>query len=296
MSQYESVCIEDYLQRLAQAFDAAGLYYGHGTDNAWDEACWLFETVMRRHGWEELTPDMPLDPAGIEVQEVEALHQARIATRKPLAYLLKEAWFCGRPYYVDERVLVPRSPMAELINNRFEALVPQEPVRILDLCTGSGCIGIACALEFPAAEVVLADLSAEALAVATVNVERHEVRDRVSIVQSNLFAEVEGRFDLILCNPPYVGESEYAQLPDEYRHEPAVGLLSDEEGLDLPRRIISEAARYLNEGGSLILETGATWPLLDAAFAQLPFLWLEFEQGGEGVCLLSRKDLLAHFS
>ena len=296
MNVDETIRTEDYLQGLAQAFDDAGLYYGHGTDNAWDEACWLLETVMQRHGVRQLSPDMRLDPGSIELREIDTLSQTRIATRKPLAYLLSEAWFCGRSYYVDERVLVPRSPLAELIDNRFEALIPHEPARILDLCTGSGCIGIACALEFPQAEVVLADLSADALAVAAINIERHDVKDRVGVVESDLFEKVEGTFDLILCNPPYVGESEYGELPDEYRHEPAFGLLSEEEGLAIPRRILAAAARYLNEGGHLILETGATWPLLDAAFQQLPFLWLEFEQGGEGVCMLSRKDLLTHLS
>lgn len=279
---------------MTAELEAGGLFYGHGTDNGWDEACWLFETVMRRHGMTEFYPDQLLDPDSAALQEVRALLHARISTRKPLAYLLKEAWFCGLSFYVDERVLVPRSPIAELINNQFEALLDTAPARILDLCTGGGCIGIACALAFPEAEVVLSDISPDALAVAAINIEKFGLQDRVRCVQSDLFANIEGKFDLIVSNPPYVAEAEYAGLPEEFMQEPRLGLVSEQEGLDIPLRILAQAADYLTEDGCLVLETGATWHQLDAACPHLPLLWVEFEHGGEGVCFVRRQDLLPH--
>jgi len=272
--------------------DAAGLFYGHGTDNSWDEACWLFETVMRRRGVDTFSPDMTLDPDSPVLQDVESLLQARISSRKPLAYLLQEAWFCGLQFYVDERVLVPRSPIAELINNQFDPLITQEPSRILDLCAGTGCIGIACAMAFPRAEVVLSDISPDALAVAKINIDKFGLQDRVHCVLSDLFNDIEGRFDLIVSNPPYVGDAEYDALPDEFLLEPRLGLVSENQGLDIPLRILAQAADYLNDTGALIVETGATWPLLDAACGQLNLLWIDFEHGGEGVCFIKRKDLL----
>lgn len=283
---------QQFLEQMTAQLDAAGLFYGHGTDNAWDEACWLFETVLRRHGKADLHPDMPLDLDSPAMLEVRQLADARCSTRKPLAYLLQEAWFCGIPFYVDERVLVPRSPIAELIRNRFEPLLTRAPARILDLCTGGGCIGLACALAFPDAEVVLSDISPEALAVAAINVEKLGLGERVRLVQSDLFNDIDGSFDLIVSNPPYVAEDEYLELPDEFLREPRLGLVSEQQGLDIPLRILTQAADYLTPGGALILETGATWPLLDEACPQLDFLWIEFEYGGEGVCFLTREKLL----
>lgn len=283
---------QQFLEQMSAELEAAGLFYGHGTDNAWDEACWLFETILRRHGKADLHPDMPVDPASPEIREIRQLAAERIATRKPLAYLLQEAWFCGIPFHVTEQVLVPRSPIAELIRNHFDPLLKNAPMRILDLCTGGGCIGLACALAFPEAEVVLSDISPEALAVAAVNVERLGLEGRVRLVQSDLFNDVDGEFDLIVSNPPYVSEEEYAQLPEEFLREPRLGLVSEQQGLDIPLRILDQAADYLRPQGALILETGATWPLLDAARPQLDFLWIEFEHGGEGVCLLRREQLL----
>jgi ribosomal protein L3 glutamine methyltransferase len=282
---------QQFLEQMTAQLDGAGLFYGHGTDNGWDEACWLFETVLRRHGRAELHPDMPLDLASPEIIEVRKLADLRCSTRKPLAYLLNEAWFCGIPFYVDERVLVPRSPIAELIHNHFEPLLQRAPRRILDLCTGGGCIGLACALAFPDAEVVLSDISPDALAVAAINVEKLGLGARVKLVQSDLFNDIEGSFDLIVTNPPYVAEDEYAELPDEFLREPRLGLVSEQQGLDIPLRILAQAADYLTPQGALILETGATWSLLDEACPQLDFLWIDFEYGGEGVCFLMRDKL-----
>lgn len=282
---------QDVLQRITGAFEEAELFFGHGTDNAWDEACWLVETLARRHGLASLQLETQL-PAAL-VAEVATMAAQRIATRKPLAYLLHEAWFCGVPFHVDERVLVPRSPFAELIRNRFEPLLHKSPRRILDLCTGGGCIGIACALAFPDAVVVLADVSEDALAVARINVDKHGVGDRVSLVQSDLFTNVSGLFDLVVSNPPYVGADEYAELPQEYLREPSLGLLTGNDGLEIPLKILDEAADYLTDDGLLLLETGATWPLLDEARNDLPLMWLEFEHGGEGICAIRAAELRA---
>jgi ribosomal protein L3 glutamine methyltransferase len=277
------------LEQMADAFDAAELFFGHGTDNSWDEACWLLETLRRRQGKPELREDTPLSAA--DLVEVNELFDARITTRKPLAYLLNEAWFCGVPFYVDERVLVPRSPFAELIDNRFAPLLSREPRRILDLCTGGGCIGLACALAFPEAKVVLADISSDALDVAQINVTALALQERVELVRSDLFKSVTGKFDLIVTNPPYVADDEYAELPDEYHREPRLGLVTEQNGIEIPLRILEQASAFLKPGGLLLLETGATWPVLADARKDLPFLWLEFEHGGEGICALTKEQL-----
>lgn len=289
MNTLKTGTAREVLEQMSEAFEAAELYFGHGTDNAWDEACWLLETAMRRQGKPALAADTPLTES--DLAEAQALFNARIATRKPLAYLLHEAWFCGLPFYVDERVLVPRSPFAELIDNGFEPLLAAPPRRILDLCTGGGCIGIACALAFPEAQVVLSDISAAALEVARINVGKHGVQERVHLVQSDLFDDIDGTFDLIVTNPPYVGIDEYRELPDEYQREPELGLVTDNDGIGIPLRILDRAADFLNPGGLLFLETGASWPLLAEARPDLPFLWMEFEHGGEGICALRKEQL-----
>jgi len=285
------ISTQECLQKMTAAFEAADLFFGHGTDNAWDEACWLLETLARRHALPPLLLDTPL-PAAV-LADVELLVTRRLDTRKPLAYLLNEAWFCDGAFYVDERVLVPRSPFAELIRNRFEPLLMQSPKRILDLCTGGGCIGIACALAFPEAEVVLSDLSADALDVARINVEKHGVGARVRLVQSDLFAAIDGYFDLIVSNPPYVSAEEYGELPQEYLEEPRLGLVTADDGLEIPLKILDQAADHLTADGLLLLETGATWTLLDEARSDLPLLWLDFEYGGEGICAIRASELLS---
>ena len=271
--------------------EQADLFYGHGTDNPGSEAQWLLLGVLAQAGINEVADDTPLDAVCLE--RLETLLQRRIHERIPVAYLLHEAWFAGLAFFVDERVLVPRSPIAELIENRFDPLLNAEPATILDLCCGSGCIGIACALAFPDSRVVLADISPEALEVASINIEKYDLQDRVTTVQSDLFAGVSGTFDLIVSNPPYVPADEYRELPDEYWQEPQLGLVSSGEGLDIPRQILAQSADFLTREGHLILETGYTWQALDASEPDLPFLWLDFEYGGEGVCLLSRDQLPA---
>ncbi|WP_349616884.1 50S ribosomal protein L3 N(5)-glutamine methyltransferase [Azotobacter salinestris] len=279
--------LRDYIRWAVSRFHAEGLYFGHGTDNAWDEARQLVLGALHLP-WE--MADGYLD---CRLEEDECMHlgvllQRRIEERIPAAYLLGEAWFCGLPFLVDERVLVPRSPIAELIGQRFAPWLPHEPMRILDLCTGSGCIGIACAYEFPEAEVVLADLSFDALEVANRNIERHGLDERVYTVQGDGFAGLPGqRFDLIVSNPPYVDAEDFAEMPEEYHHEPAMGLACGEDGLDLIRRMLAEAADHLTERGVLVVEVGNSQVHVEALYPEVDFTWLEFTRGGHGVFLLS---------
>jgi ribosomal protein L3 glutamine methyltransferase len=198
-------------------------------------------------------------------------------------------------FIVDERVLIPRSPIGELIEKHFEPWLGAEPARILDLCTGSGCIGIACAYEFQNAEVVLADLSFEALEVANQNIERHAVDERVYTVQGDGFEGLPGqRFDLIVSNPPYVDAEDFADMPDEYQHEPELGLACGEDGLNLVRRMLSEAADHLTEKGLLIVEVGNSQVHVEALYPEVDFAWLDFERGGHGVFMLSAEQCREH--
>lgn len=226
---------------------------------------------------------------------MRALLLRRIEARIPAAYLLGEAWFCGLPYVVDERVLVPRSPIGELIEGRFAPWLQGTPARILDLCTGSGCIGIACAHAFPAAEVVLADLSFEALEVANLNIERHGVEERVYTVQGDGFDGLPGqRFDLIVSNPPYVDAEDFADMPAEFHHEPELGLACGEDGLDLVRRMLAEAADHLSDDGLLVVEVGNSQVHVEAAYPEVEFAWVEFARGGHGVFVLSAEQCRRH--
>ncbi|MBS3803342.1 MAG: 50S ribosomal protein L3 N(5)-glutamine methyltransferase [Oleiphilaceae bacterium] len=283
--------IRDLLRYAASQFAGSDLFYGHGTDNVWDEAVQL---VMR-------SLNLPLDnntvflDARLVRDERELILnriQRRIESRVPLAYLLGEAWFMGLPFKVDERVLVPRSPLAELLESGLQPWLGEQPVgRILDLCTGSGCIGIAAATVFDNAEVDLADISPDALEVASDNIALHGLEDRVRTVCADVFEGIEGRYDVILSNPPYVDAEDLADMPEEFRHEPALGLAAGEDGLEIAHRILAGAAAHLTPDGLLIVEVGNSWPALEAAYPDLPFVWLEFERGGEGVFLLSARDL-----
>jgi len=287
--------VRDFIRWGASRFGEAGLVYGHGTDNALDESAALVLHAL--HLGMELPGDY-LDAvlSDTERRDVIRLIETRVSTRKPAAYLTHEAWFAGLPFYVDERVLVPRSPIAELITNRFAPwVVPERIDSILDLCTGSGCIAIACAFAFPDAHVLATDISGDALAVARENVARHELAHRVQLLEGSLFERIGERcFDLIVSNPPYVPLPEVQQLPQEFRHEPVLGLSAGEDGLDVVVQILKNASRHLAENGILVVEVGCSQETLVELYPEIPFLWLEFEQGGEGVFLLEQDQLRKH--
>lgn len=287
--------LRDYVRWGMTQFQRADCHYGHGTDNAYDEALGL---ILHTLSLPIDTPlpvlDARLTPS--ERADVLSVLKMRFQQRLPAPYITGEAWFAGYVFAVDERVLIPRSPLAELIEARFAPWLnidDAEGCRVLDVCTGSGCIGIACALHLPEAEVVLSDISNDALDVAAVNVERHELQGRVEIVQSDLFAALAGeRFDVIVSNPPYVDAYDMETLPAEYRHEPRLALEAGDDGLDCVCVMLREAAAYLNEGGLLIVEVGNSWAALEETYPNVPFTWLEFERGGDGVFLLTREQLL----
>ena len=276
----------------ADRFQEAGLVFAHGTDNALDEAACLVMHALQI-GYHQ--PDAALDEEITQAERLRVLQllQRRISSREPAAYLLHEAWFANLPFYVDKRVLVPRSPIAELIDARFMPWVnPGQVGRILDMCTGSGCIGIACAHAFPDASVDLTDLSSDALDVARKNILRHHLADRIEAIQSDIFSALHGRvYDIIVANPPYVPAEEMQLLAPEFGHEPSLGLLAGPDGLDIVVQILTHAARHLDRNGILVVEVGHTEGLLVAQFPDVPFMWLEFEHGGSGVFMLEAAQL-----
>ena len=285
--------IAEYITEIEQRFLRADLSYGHGTDNPADDAWYLvLGSLNIGFDCDELELQRQLEPQELTLLE-ERVSQ-RVAEKVPVAYLVGEAWFAGLQFKIDSRALIPRSPIAELIINRFQPLLKSEPKRLLDLCTGSGCIGIACALEFTSAAVDLADISSDALLLAQENIDRHAVGNRVRIVESDLFSNLEQSYDLIVCNPPYVSREEIRELPQEYHHEPVTGLLSEHNGLEIPLLILQQAADYLQKEGVLIMEVGYSHLALCEKLPHVPFMWLEFEQGGEGVFVLSRSQLLKY--
>lgn len=288
------VSISDLVDELTEDFASAKLFYGHGTDNPDDEAFYLVLAALDLR-FDLTEQQLEQSPSTEDVQRIRQLADRRIRERIPVAYLVQRAWFCGHPYYVDERVLIPRSPVAELIEQKFEPWVESRNVkRILDIGTGSGCIAIACAHAFPDAIVDAVDISAEALDVARLNVDRHGVNDRVHLYESDLYAALgQTKYDLIIANPPYVDAPDMDALPAEFRHEPALALAAGDDGLDLVRRIIAESADHMNDDAVLIVEVGNSEPAMEQAFPELPLIWLDFERGGEGVFLLTKHDLTA---
>ncbi len=267
-------------------FEAAELYFGHGVDNARDDAVLLvFHALELAFDADDAVLDESVTAAQRDC--VEALVARRIATRLPSAYLINTMWFAGHRFYVDERVLVPRSPLAELIDARFAPWVrPQTVAKILDIGTGSGCIAIACAKAFPGAQVTATDISTDALTVAAVNVARHDLEHRVHLRKADLFPAEHEQYDLIVANPPYVSGCEMAQLPPEYRHEPVVALRAGEHGLQYIRTIFARIATYLTSQGALFIDTGATFATVLEAFPGLPLIALELHNGGDGIFVL----------
>ena len=283
--------ITDFLRFAFSEANAHELYYGHGTDNVKEE---VWRLVLG-----SLKLPFDLEPfffsARLTIEEKERLHKnirARIYERIPVPYLTNEAYFCGLPFYVDERVLIPRSPIAELIQQQFQPWIDTDKVeRILDLCTGSGCIAIACQYAFPDAEVDAIDLSPEALAVAAINCQRLEV-PHINLLESDCWSGVPAhRYDIIVSNPPYVSDEEMTTLPVEYQHEPSNALRADRNGLAIIDEILARATDFLSDEGILIVEVGNSEEAVVEAYPHLPFTWLEFEFGGQGVFLLTASQL-----
>ncbi len=278
------------IDTCAQRLREAEVYFGHGTDNALDEAAAL---VLHAAGAQHDDRDVYQRAFSAEAERRLAryLHQ-RIELKRPTPYITGEAWFAGLRFYVDERVLIPRSPFAELITAGFAPWLRPGPVeRILEVGTGSGCLAIAAAYAFPETDVFATDISSAALAVAAKNRRAHAMEPRISLIQADLLLGLHGKFDVIMSNPPYVAEGERVQLPPEYAHEPSLALYSGANGLESSKRILQDAAALLADDGLLLLEVGAGWPALEAEFPSLPFVWPELLAGGDGIAVIQADDL-----
>lgn len=286
--------LQDMIRWTVSRFNAAGLFYGHGTDNSWDEAVQLIMPTLY------LPIDAPAHVLDSRLTNSERLRVVecvirRINERTPTAYITNKAWFCGLEFFVDERVLVPRSPIGELIENQFQPWLIDSPKRIMDLCTGSGCIAIASAYAFPEAEIDSVDISVDALQVAEQNIHDHGLEQQVFPLRSDLFNDLpEDKYDLIVTNPPYVDQEDMSSLPDEFKHEPELGLAAGTDGLKLMRRILADAPDFLTENGVLICEVGNSMVHVMSQYSHIPFTWLEFENGGHGVFLLTRAQLVEY--
>ena len=284
--------LETQVDQVAQALEAADLFFGHGTDNAYDEAVWL---VLEAAGLDPGADDVPWqqDLSESQIASIQNLLSLRIQTREPLAYLVNRAWFAGNDFYIDSRAIVPRSHIGEWIPERFAPwLADGEVGAILDLCTGSGCIAVSLALAFPEARVHASDLSAEALEVAKLNVDRYGVQSQLRLVQSDLFEALSGeRYDLIVCNPPYVSDELMHALPEEYRHEPELAFAGGVSGLDFIERLLKEAPAHLNPDGLLIVEAGSANDALEAAYPKASFTWLMSQNEEAVVFAISAEEL-----
>jgi ribosomal protein L3 glutamine methyltransferase len=287
--------VAEALRSGARRLSRAGLFFGHGTDNAHDEAAALLWSVLRLP-WPVTAAAYRRRLRPAQRTAWEALLERRIATRLPAAYLTGETFFAGLPLRTDPRALVPRSPLAELIEQQFTPWIdPARVRRVLDLCTGGGCIALACAHHLPLARIEGTDISRPALELARENRRRLGLSRRVRLTESDHFSALEGReYDIIVSNPPYVGARELRSLPPEYGHEPRLALASGRDGLDSVRVILQEAARHLTPGGILVVEVGNTETLVRRRWPRLPFMWLEFERGGGGVFVLTREQLTTH--
>ena len=309
----ELVTVNDVIRYAASYLIENGVFLGHGTDSYWDEANYIVMCMLNL--------DPPGDPETIqarltdrEKRNIARALRIRVKERVPAAYLTHRAWFCGFEFYVDERVIIPRSPIAEMIQNNFAPYLKKTPERILDMCTGSGCIALACANQFQDAVVDAVDISEDALVVCEINVERYAVEDRVYPIQSDLFAalpeanagdEVEELskafpevvnegYDLIVCNPPYVDALDLEDMPDEFHAEPKLALAAGDDGLDLVKAILAEASYYLAEDGILVVEVGNSMLALEEEFPNVKFNWVEFKNGGAGVFVMTYDELVEY--
>ena len=289
------------VQSGADLLATAGVSFGHGTTNAHDEAAWL---VLWRLGL-PLESDLGDGPDSVanrpvtpdEIAQAATLFEERIRTRKPAAYLTREAWLQGVPFYVDERAIVPRSLIAELLaDGSIDDFLGEHTRRVLDLCTGNGSLAVLAAMAWPDIEVTGADISPDALAVARINVDRHGLQDRITLQLSDGLAQLPGPWDLILCNPPYVNAASMAQLPAEYRAEPSLALAGGADGMDFIRRLLQDAPSRMSENAVLVLEIGNERSHFEAAFGQLPVYWIDTSAGEDQVLLATRQALVAFFS
>ncbi|NLQ16414.1 50S ribosomal protein L3 N(5)-glutamine methyltransferase [Marinomonas sp. M1K-6] len=283
--------IKDFIRWAFSRFQQADLFYGHGTDNPWDEAVHLVMGALK------LPLDFDRDMLDCALTYNEKKHilklvQTRITKREPLPYLLGEAWFMGLPFKVTKDTLIPRSPIIALLESEFAPWLKNDPLNILDMCTGSGCLGIAAALVFEDAEVDISDISEAALLVANENIVRHQVEDRVHAIHSDMFKGLAGKqYDLIICNPPYVDADDFESAPAEFHNEPELALTSGEDGLNFTHEFLAQVAHYLQDDGILVYEVGNTEIALQAAYPNIPFMWVELEQGGNGVFILTKDQL-----
>ena len=290
----ELLTIRDWLRYAVSQFEASDIFYGHGTDNAYDEAVWLVMSALH----------LPMDTlnnffdariTNVERSKLSQLLEQRISSHTPTTYLVKEAWLQGLKFFVDERVLVPRSFIAELLNDDLSPWIeyPELVESAADICTGSGCLGIMLASAFPNAAVDVVDISTDALDVANINIANYGLEDQITAIQSDMFTALKGRkYDVIISNPPYVDAPSMAELPAEYRNEPQIALGSGNDGLDHTHTLLREAGHYLNENGILIVEIGHNRDALQAAYPNIAFNWLEVSSGNEFVFLLTKAQLL----
>jgi len=287
----ELVTIRDFIRFTVSCLRSADVHVGHGTEDHFAEATALIMQSLSLQ-WSADAEILDAKLLRSEKQAIVDLIDKRINERTPLGYLLNLSYFCGHPFYVDERVLIPRSPIAELIEDRFDPWLENEPQRILDLCTGSGCIAIALAYVYPDAIIDAADISLDALSVAAVNVEHHQVAaENVNLIESDLFSKLPNlRYDLIVSNPPYVDAEDMADLPEEYQREPELALAAGVDGLDIVRKILAEAADCLTEDGLLVVEVGNSEWALAQSFPEVEFDWVEFKRGGSGVFVLTAQQ------
>ena len=284
--------IRDFVRWGSSEFLRNGLTFGHGFASAFDEARYLtLHALALPYDWPDDYLDTVLTPP--EREQVIDILRLRVNSRQPAAYITRESWFCGLKFYVDERVLVPRSPIAELVADKFEPWVDSSRVhRILDLCSGSGCIAIAAKYQFPGAEVYASEVSLDALEVARTNLELHDLVDDIGLYESDLFDAIPlQQFDVIVCNPPYVDAEEMSKLSDEFQYEPEIGLRAGDDGLLLVDRILAGAGEFLSDHGALFIEVGNTRPAMETKFDFLPMTWVELEFGGGGVCFIGAQDL-----
>ena len=287
----ELVTIRDFIRFTVSCLRSADVHVGHGTEDHFAEATALIMQSLSLQ-WSADAEILDAKLLRSEKQAIVDLIDKRINERTPLGYLLNLTYFCGHPFYVDERVLIPRSPIAELIEDRFSPWLENEPQRILDLCTGSGCIAIAMAYVYPDAIIDATDISLDALSVAAVNVEHHQLAaENVNLLESDLFSKLPNqRYDLIVSNPPYVDAEDMADLPEEYQREPELALAAGVDGLDIVRKILAEAADCLTEDGLLVVEVGNSEWALAQSFPEVEFDWVEFKRGGSGVFVLTAQQ------